>query len=202
MSIMLVVMKMKTIWIATSNMHKVEEFQNMLQGRSNVKCLKDLDKKIEIVEDGKTFEENALIKARCLYQVLKEPVISDDSGIEVDAMDKRPGVYSARFMGEDTDYAIKNQAIIDAVKGKVKTARYVCVIAYIDENGQEKTYRATIEGEINDRPVGKKGFGYDPIFYYPPFQTTLASVSEEKKNSVSHRGKALQMFLKDLEATL
>ncbi|MEF2608679.1 MAG: non-canonical purine NTP pyrophosphatase, partial [Faecalicoccus sp.] len=141
---------MKTIWIATSNMHKVEEFQNMLQGKANVKCLKDLNKKIEIVEDGKTFEENALIKARSLYQVLKEPVISDDSGIEVDAMDKRPGVYSARFMGEDTDYAIKNQAIIDAVKGKIKTARYVCVIAYINENGQEKTYRATIEGEIND----------------------------------------------------
>lgn len=199
---MLLVMKMKTIWIATNNKHKVEEFKNMLQQKANVKCLSDLPQKIEIVEDGKTFEENALIKARSLYQILKEPVISDDSGIEVDAMDKRPGVYSARFMGEDTDYAIKNQAIIEAVKGKVKTARYVCVIAYIGENGHEKTYRATIEGEISDRPIGDKGFGYDPIFYYPPFQTTLANVSEEQKNSVSHRGKALQMFLNDLEGTL
>lgn len=199
---MLLVMKMKTIWIATNNKHKVEEFKNMLQQKANVKCLSDLPQKIEILEDGKTFEENALIKARSLYQILKEPVISDDSGIEVDAMDKRPGVYSARFMGEDTDYAIKNQAIIEAVKGKVKTARYVCVIAYIDENGHEKTYRATIEGEISDRPIGDKGFGYDPIFYYPPFQTTLANVSEEQKNSVSHRGKALQMFLNDLEGTL
>lgn len=193
---------MKTIWIATSNPHKVEEFQKMLENKANVKCLKDLEQEIEIIEDGKTFEDNALIKARSLYQVLQEPVISDDSGLEVDAMDKRPGVYSARFMGEDTSYEIKNQAIIDAVQGKTRTARYVCVIAYINEKGEEKTYRGVVEGEIVDQPVGDKGFGYDPIFYYPPFQTTLANVSEEQKNSVSHRGKALKLFLEDLEGEL
>ena len=131
---------MKTIWIATSNQHKVEEFKKMLP-EYNVKCLKDLDQKIEIIENGTTFEENAICKAKSLYDVLHQPVISDDSGIEVDAMDKKPGVYSARWMGENTSYEIKNKAIIDAVKGKVKTARYVCVIAYIDEMGNAHTYR-------------------------------------------------------------
>ena len=172
----------KTIWIATSNAHKVEEFQTMLKD-CQVKCLKDLDHKIDIVEDGTTFEENALIKARTLFNELHEPVISDDSGLEVDAMDKKPGVYSARFLGEDTSYDIKNQYIIDQVKGKTRTARYV--------------YRGECEGLIHDKMVGTNGFGYDPIFYYPEFKTTLANVSEEKKNSVSHRGVALEKFLKD-----
>lgn len=188
---------MKTIWIATSNLHKVEEFKTMLGKDVCVKCLKDFDKTLDIIEDGKTFEENALIKARALFNEIHEPVISDDSGLEVDAMNKEPGVHSARWMGEDTSYTIKNQAIIDAVKGKDKTARFVCVIAYIDQNGQEHTYRGTIEGQINDKIVGENGFGYDPIFYYPPFKTTTANVSEEMKNKVSHRGKALEAFLKD-----
>lgn len=188
---------MKTIWIATSNPHKVEEFQTMLGPNVEIKCMKDLDRDIEVNENGKTFEENALIKARALYQVIHQPVISDDSGLEVDAMDKKPGVHSARWMGKDTSYTIKNQAIIDAVKGKERTARFVCVIAFIDENGKEYTYRGTIEGEINDTIVGENGFGYDPIFYYPPFKTTTANVSEEMKNRVSHRGNALKAFLKD-----
>ena len=166
----------KTIWIATSNAHKVEEFQTMLKD-CDVKCLKDLDHTIHIIEDGTTF--------------------SDDSGLEVDAMDKKPGVYSARFLGEDTSYDIKNQYIIDQVQGKVRTARYVCVIAYIDEDGKEHVYRGECEGLIHDKLEGENGFGYDPIFYYPAFKTTLANVSEEKKNSVSHRGIALEKFLKD-----
>lgn len=186
----------KIIWIATNNAHKVEEFQAMLKD-CEVKCLKDLDHKINIIEDGTTFEENALIKARTLFNELHEPVISDDSGLEVDAMDKKPGVYSARFLGEDTSYDIKNQYIIDQVEGKTRTARYVCVIAYIDENGEEHVYRGECEGLIHDKLEGENGFGYDPIFYYPLFNTTLANVSEEKKNSVSHRGVALEKFLKD-----
>ena len=191
-------MKMKTIWIATKNMHKVEEFKKMLTNY-DVKCLRDLDFDVEIQEDGTTFEENAVIKALSLYRVLHQPVISDDSGIEIDAMDKKPGVYSARWMGENTSYDIKNKAIIDATKGKVKTARYVCVIAYVDEFGNAKTYRGTIEGEVYPEQLGTNGFGYDPIFYYPPFKTTLANVSDEMKNSVSHRGKALRLFIADLE---
>ena len=134
---------MNTIWIATSNQHKVQEFQRMLGDNVQVKCLSDLDKDVEIIEDGKTFEENALIKARSLYNAIGQPVISDDSGLEVDAMDGMPGVYSARFMGEDTSYDIKNQAIIDAVEGKDRSARFVCVIAFIDQEGNEYTYRGT-----------------------------------------------------------
>ena len=187
---------MKTVWIATSNKHKVEEFQKMLKN-VDVKCLSDLNQDVEIVETGTTFEENAIIKAMSLYNVIHQPVLSDDSGIEVVAMDKMPGVYSARWMGEDTSYDIKNQAIIDAVKDKEKTARYVCVIAFVDEKGNPHTYRGTVEGEINDIPLGSNGFGYDPIFYYPPYKTTLANVSDDMKNAISHRGKALELFLKD-----
>ncbi len=193
---------MKTIYIATSNAHKVDEFRSMFSDKVDVKCLKDVPQTIEIVEDGKTFEENALIKARALYNVLHQPVISDDSGLEVDAMNKMPGVYSARFMGEDTSYDIKNQAIIDAVEGKDRSARFVCVIAFIDQDGNEYTYRGTIEGFIHDKIEGTNGFGYDPIFYYPPFHTTTANVSSEMKNSVSHRGNALKMFLKDWKEQL
>lgn len=187
---------MKEIWIATGNAHKVQEFQAMFEDYQ-VKSMKDLNQKIEIIEDGTTFEDNALIKARSLYNVLKQPVISDDSGIEVDAMGKKPGIESARWMGEDTSYDIKNQAIMDAVEGKDRTARYVCVIAYIDENGNEHVYRGECEGEIYTEQLGTNGFGYDPIFYYPPYKTTLANVSEEQKNSISHRGKALELFMKD-----
>ena len=191
-------MYMKTIWIATSNPHKVEEFQTMLGSQVQVKSMKDLDQEVHIVENGKTFEENALIKARALYQVIHQPVLSDDSGLEVDALNKQPGVHSARWMGKDTSYTIKNQAIIDALKGKKdRSARFICVIAFIDEQGKEYTYRGTIEGQINDEIVGKNGFGYDPIFYYPPFHTTTANVSEELKNSVSHRGNALKAFMAD-----
>lgn len=189
---------MKELWIATGNAHKLEEFKNMLPD-VKILSLKDLKEPLDIIENGKTFEENALIKARTLYEKVKQPVISDDSGIEVDAMDKKPGVHSARWMGEDTSYTIKNQAVIDACKGKEKTARYVCVIAYIDENGRENVYRAECEGLINDKPIGENGFGYDPIFYYPPYGTTLANVSEEKKNEISHRAKALRLLEKDLK---
>lgn len=195
------VIKMKRIWIATSNKHKIEEFQKMMPN-VEIKSMKDLTEPVEIIEDGTTFEENAMIKAKTVWEAVREPVISDDSGLEVDGMNKMPGVYSSRWMGEDTGYDIKNQAIIDAVKDTVKTARYVCVIAYVDENGKEYSYRGTIEGEIYPEQLGSNGFGYDPIFYYPPFHTTLANVSDEMKNSVSHRGEALRMFLKDQEGNL
>ncbi len=186
---------MKTVWIATSNKHKIEEFANMLAGKAVVKSLLDLPEPVEIEETGTTFEENALCKARSLYNILHEPVISDDSGLEVDAMGGMPGVYSARWMGHDTSYDIKNQAILDAVKDKERTARYVCVIGYIDENGQEHTYRGTVEGEIAPRPQGENGFGYDPIFWYPPFGMTLAQADPQAKNAISHRGKALEQFM-------
>lgn len=187
----------KTIWIATSNAHKIEEFAEMLGDEVTIKSFKDLKEPVDVVENGTSFQENARIKARALYNIVHEPVFADDSGLEVDAMDKAPGIYSARFLGEDTDYTIKNQYILDQVEGKDRTARYVCAIAFIDQNGEESVYEATIEGKIAPSPIGTNGFGYDPIFYYPPFGTTLANVSEQKKNQVSHRGKVLREFLKE-----
>lgn len=192
--------RMKKVWIATGNTHKKDEFAAMLGDDVQVLTLKDLEPGLEpeINEDGKTFEENALIKARALHNIVHEAVMSDDSGLEVDALDKKPGIYSARFMGEDTSYEIKNQAILDALKDRDdRTARFVCAIAWIEEDGTEHVYRGTMEGEINDKIEGANGFGYDPIFYYPPFKTTSANVAPEVKNSASHRHNALMQLMKD-----
>lgn len=187
---------MKEIMIATSNAHKVEEFQEMLEPLGiQVRSLLDLEEKVEIEETGTTFAENAMIKALSVHERLGIPVISDDSGLEVDAMDKAPGVYSARFLGYDTPYEEKNQYIMDQVKGKTRTARYVCAIAYVEEDGAGHVFTGVVEGEIADHARGEKGFGYDPIFYYPPYGTTLAEVSEEKKNAISHRGRALAQLI-------
>ena len=187
---------MKEIMIATSNAHKVEEFREMLEPLGiQVRRLLDLEEKVEIEETGTTFAENAMIKALSVHERLGIPVISDDSGLEVDAMDKAPGVYSARFLGYDTPYEEKNQYIMDQVKGKTRTARYVCAIAYVEEDGAGHVFTGVVEGEIADHARGEKGFGYDPIFYYPPYGATLAEVSEEKKNAISHRGRALAQLI-------
>lgn len=187
---------MKEIMIATSNAHKVEEFREMLEPLGiQVRSLLDLEEKVEIEETGTTFAENAMIKALSVHERLGIPVISDDSGLEVDAMDKAPGVYSARFLGYDTPYEEKNQYIMDQVKGKTRTARYVCAIAYVEEDDAGHVFTGVVEGEIADHARGEKGFGYDPIFYYPPYGATLAEVSEEKKNAISHRGRALAQLI-------
>ena len=187
---------MKEIMIATSNAHKVEEFREMLEPLGiQVRSLLEQEEKVEIEETGTTFAENAMIKALSVHERLGIPVISDDSGLEVDAMDKAPGVYSARFLGYDTPYEEKNQYIMDQVKGKTRTARYVCAIAYVEEDGAGHVFTGVVEGEIADHARGEKGFGYDPIFYYPPYGATLAEVSEEKKNAISHRGRALAQLI-------
>ena len=126
-------------------------------------------------------------------------VMADDSGLAVDAMDGAPGVYSARFMGHDTSYTVKNNAIIEAVKGKPRGAQFVCAIAYVAEDGSEHVFRGEVVGEIAEAIIGEHGFGYDPIFYYPPYQTTLANVSDEMKNAISHRGQALKQCVAFLE---
>ena len=192
----------KTIWIATSNAHKIEEFAEMLGDEVTIKSFKDLEEPVDVVENGTSFQENARIKARALYNIVHEPVFADDSGLEVDAMDKAPGIYSARFLGEDTDYTIKNQYILDQVEGKDRTARYVCAIAFIDQNGEESVYEATIEGKIAPSPIGTNGFGYDPIFYFPPCQKTSAEMSLEEKNQYSHRAKALKKLYSILKEKL
>ena len=187
---------MKEIKNATINAQKVEEFREMLEPLGiQVRSLLDLEEKVEIEETGTTFAENAMIKALSVHERLGIPVISDDSGLEVDAMDKAPGVYSARFLGYDTPYEEKNQYIMDQVKGKTRTARYVCAIAYVEEDGAGHVFTGVVEGEIADHARGEKGFGYDPIFYYPPYGATLAEVSEEKKNAISHRGRALAQLI-------
>ena len=117
---------------------------------------------------------------------------------EVDALGGQPGVHSARWMGEETPYDIKNARLIELTEGRPKTARYVCALAYVDEKGNEYVNRQTVEVEIARAPRGDNGFGYDPVFYYPPFGTTLAAVSEDRKNSISHRAKALKQFLADM----
>lgn len=191
---------MKEILIATSNLHKVEEFKKMLEplGYTIKSCL-DLNEEVEIDETGTTFEENSLIKARTLHEMFNVAVMADDSGLAVDAMDGAPGVYSARFMGHDTSYQVKNNAIIEAVKGKERGAQFVCAIAYVEKDGKEHVFKGVVEGEIAETIIGEHGFGYDPIFYYPPYGTTLANVSEDMKNAVSHRGRALRQCVEYLE---
>mgnify|MGYP002282380524 CR=1 FL=1 len=194
---------MKEIMIATSNAHKVEEFREMLEPLGiQVRSLLDLEEKVEIEETGTTFAENAMIKALSVHERLGIPVISDDSGLEVDAMNKAPGVYSARFLGYDTPYEEKNQYIMDQVKGKTRTARYVCAIAYVEEDGAGHVFTGVVEGEIADHARGEKGFGYDPIFYVPEFGCTTAEMTPEQKNKLSHRGKALRAIKILLEEKL
>lgn len=192
---------MKEIMIATANAGKVKEFKHMLEPLGyEVNSLLDLTTPIDIEETGTTFEENAFIKARAIYQMMKIPVISDDSGLFINFLNGAPGVYSARYLGKDTSYAYKNQHIIEELdKATDRGCQYVCAIAYIDSDGKEHMFKGVMEGSIAKEATGNGGFGYDPIFYYEPFQTTLANVSEERKNQESHRGLALQQLLAYME---
>lgn len=162
----------------------------------------------EIVEDGTTFTENALIKARTVHRAAAEKglsalVLADDSGLEVDAMNKEPGVYSSRWMGEDTSYEIKNRAIIERLEGlpeEERTARFVSAVAAVFPDGAEETVLGTVEGRIAHAPAGSGGFGYDPIFYVPELGVTSAELSLEEKNRISHRGKALRAIREKIRA--
>jgi len=167
-----------------------------------VLSMKEAGIKADVEENGTSFEENALIKASgiadCIPEEYKQDnvfVLADDSGLEVDYLNKEPGIYSARYMGEDTSYDIKNKAIIDRLAGvpdEQRTARFVCAIACVLPDGSSQITRATIEGIIGYEIAGANGFGYDPIFYVPEFGCTTAELTPEQKNAVSHRGKALK----------
>jgi XTP/dITP diphosphohydrolase len=157
--------------------------------------MKEAGIEADIVEDGKTFEENALIKARAVSRAGNIMAMADDSGLVVDCMDGAPGIYSARFMGEDTSYDIKNNYIIEQamkVPPEERTARFVCAIACVMPDGREWVVRGTVEGVINDRQAGENGFGYDPIFLVPELGITTAQLPPEEKNAISHRGRALR----------
>jgi len=183
---------------ATKNSHKLEEIREIIKGSGiEIISLAELDIDINVEEDGATFEENALKKAREAALASGRPALADDSGLEIDFLDKAPGVYSARFMGENTPYDVKNARLLEMLGGvpyEKRTARFVCAAAAaIPTPGGLETFceRGVIEGHIHDRPEGENGFGYDPIFFADEFGMTTARMPAELKNRVSHRGKAL-----------
>ncbi len=186
---------MKRIIFATGNVGKMKEIREIMKDTDyEVVSMKEANVSPDIVEDGQTFEENALIKARAVCAASGLPALADDSGLEVDYLNKAPGIYSARFLGEDTSYEIKNKYILDKLSGVAeneRTARFVCAIAAVFPDGREETRTATIEGRIAYESAGENGFGYDPIFYVPEFSATTAQLTMEQKNQVSHRAKAL-----------
>lgn len=193
---------MKKVIFATGNQGKMKEIREIL-GDLDIELLslKDAGIQADIVEDGKTFEENAQIKAKTICDLTGEIVLADDSGLEIDYLNKEPGIYSARYMGEDTSYRIKNANLIERLNGvpdEKRTARFVCAIAAAFPDGTMKTVRATMEGRIGYEEKGENGFGYDPIFYLPEYGCTSAELSMEEKNKISHRGKALRLIKDDL----
>lgn len=193
---------MKRIIFATTNQGKMKEIKQILGDMDvEVVSLKEAGIAVDIEENGTTFEENALIKATTIMNMTKEIVMADDSGLEIDAMDKAPGIYSARYLGEDTSYDYKNGYILNQLKDvpyEKRTARFVCAIACAFPDGTSMTTRGTIEGYIADHIAGENGFGYDPIFYVPEYDCTTAELSLEQKNTISHRAKALNAMKQKL----
>lgn len=189
------------IVFATGNVGKMREIRMIMADLGlEIYSMKEAGIDVDITEDGASFEENAMIKATAIAQELKRRgekavVLADDSGLEVDYLNKEPGIYSARYMGEDTSYTIKNANIISRLEGvpdEKRTARFVCVIAAVFTDGTSFSRRATIEGRIGYEEKGENGFGYDPIFYLPEYGCYSAELSHEEKNRISHRGKALE----------
>lgn len=185
-------MKQKIVF-ATGNEGKMKEIR-MILPEVEVLSLKEAGIFTEIEENGKTFEENALIKAVEIAKLTNDIVLADDSGLEIDYLNKEPGIYSARFLGEQTPYTEKNRIILERMvnaKREERSARFVCAIAAALPTGETLTTIETIEGHIASHPKGENGFGYDPIFFIPEFNLTAAQLSPEQKNKASHRGKAL-----------
>ena len=187
---------MKKIIFATGNQNKMKEIREILADMDvEVVSMKEAGIHADIVEDGNSFEENAEIKAKTICEMTGEITLADDSGLEIDYLNKEPGVYSARYMGENTSYTIKNQNLLDRLNGVPKeqrTARFVCAIAAVLPDKETLVTRETIEGYIGFEPQGENGFGYDPIFYVDEYGCSTAELSEEQKNEISHRGKALR----------
>jgi XTP/dITP diphosphohydrolase len=187
---------MTKIIFATGNKDKLREIREIMADMDvEITSMKEEGIDPDITEDGATFEENALIKARAVAQYTEAIVLADDSGLEIDYLNKEPGIYSARYMGEDTSYTIKNQALLDRLEGvepEKRTARFVCAIAAVLPDKSELVTRQTMEGRIGYAPEGENGFGYDPIFYPEGYDCSSAVLSPEQKNEISHRGKGLR----------
>ncbi|WP_461812680.1 XTP/dITP diphosphatase [Faecalimonas sp.] len=196
----------KGILFATGNENKMKEIRMILADLGMpIRSLKEAGIDIDIVEDGSTFEENAIIKATEIAKLTGDIVLADDSGLEIDYLNKEPGIYSARYAGVDTSYDIKNQLLLDRLEGvpdEKRTARFVCAIACAFPDGAVETVRGTIEGMIGHAIEGENGFGYDPIFYLPQYGCTTAQLTPEKKNELSHRGKALRAMRTIIEQKL
>jgi XTP/dITP diphosphohydrolase len=196
----------KRIIFATGNEGKMKEIRMILGDLGiPVISMKEAGISAEIDENGTSFEENAVIKARTIMELTGEIVMADDSGLEVDYLDKAPGIYSARFMGEDTSYEIKNGAILEKLQGveeEKRSARFVCCIACALPDGRILTSRGVMEGRIGYESRGENGFGYDPIFWLPQYGCSSAELSPEQKNELSHRGEALRSMKEKLREIL
>lgn len=193
---------MKKIIFATGNEGKMREIREILSDLdAEVLSMKEAGVEADIVENGKTFEENAQIKAKTVCALTGEIVLADDSGLEIDYLNGEPGVYSARYMG-DAPYSEKNAELVRRLEGvpdEQRTARFVCAVAAAFPDGRVKTVRAAMEGRIGYEEKGKNGFGYDPIFFLPEYGCTSAELSMEEKNKISHRGKALRAIREELK---
>ena len=190
---------MKKILLASTNKNKVREIREMLKGSYEVLSLQDLDCDVDVKENAYTFLENASLKARAYYDLTGIPVIADDSGLSIAYFNELPGVHSARFY-KDYDYFQRNTKILEIMKDiKDRTAHYTCAMVYYDGK-EEQCFVGEVYGEIAHEIAGTNGFGYDPIFYYPPMKKTFAEISAEEKHKVSHRGIALRKLVAHLEA--
>lgn len=194
---------MTEIIFATGNKDKMREIREIMADCDvHIVSMKEAGIRVDIVEDGTTFEENAKIKARAVAAHTDAIVLADDSGLEIDALNKEPGVYSARYMGEDTSYDVKNANILERMADApepLRSARFVCAMAAVMPDGEVIETEGVMEGMIGYKIAGKNGFGYDPIFYLPEFGASSAEITPEQKNAVSHRGKALRMMQKELK---
>ena len=188
---------MKELILASNNAHKVEEIKSILDDYK-ILTLKDIGYYEDIIEDGTTFEENALIKARTIAKYSGKAAIADDSGLSVALLDGRPGVYSARYSKEQTDEKNIEKVLLE-LNGEKSEAKFVSVIALVRPDGSEITFRGECHGEIIFEKRGNNGFGYDPIFYVPSLEKTFAELTPEQKNSISHRKESLEKFSKYLK---
>ena len=193
---------MLKIFIATGNKHKLQEIQEILDDLPiELNSINDLPKKMDVEENGSSFRENAAIKARAYFELTQMPVLADDSGLEVDALNNEPGIHSARYAGEEADYAKNNQLLLKQMKnfeGENRKGRFVCTVCFKTEEG-EWFFTGITKGLILDELKGKGGFGYDPLFWIPELKRTYAQLSREEKNKISHRAKALKKFKKFLK---
>ena len=197
---------MRRVIFATGNENKLKEIRMIMSDMDvEIVSMKEAGCFVDVEETGTSFEENSILKAKAIAQKSGEITLADDSGLEIDYLNKEPGIYSARYMGEDTSYTIKNANLLermDGVPDEKRTARFVCAVAMVRPDGTSEVVRATMEGRVAYEPAGENGFGYDPIFYLPEYGCTSSELSPEDKNAISHRGKALRMIREVLEEEL